>query len=90
MKNVFPCLSPCSVTAAFAGDDFSKEKADSVNSWIKSVCVSTGAYFGDLSGSLCINGYLRDEYADGSGRTLSNAGLRELLNYLRDHSVDGQ
>lgn len=89
-KTTIVCLSPCSVTAAYAGDEFSKEKADSVNSWIKSVCVSTGAYYGDLSQSLCINGYLRDEYADGSGRALSNAGLRELLNYLRDHSVEAQ
>ena len=89
-KTTIVCLSPCSVTAAYTGDDFNKEKADSVNSWIKSVCVSTGAYYGDLSQSLCINGYLRDEFADGSGRALNNAGLRELLNYLRDHSVEAQ
>lgn len=89
-RTIIVCLSPCSVTAAYAGDDFSKDKAAEVSGWIKSVCVSTGAYYGDLSQSLCNDGYLRDEYADGSGRALNNAGLRELLNYLRDHSVEAQ
>ena len=89
-KTTIVCLSPCSVTAAYAGDEYGKDKAAEVSSWIKSVCVSTGAYYGDLSQSLCADGYLRDEYADGSGRALNNAGLRELLNYLRDHSVEAQ
>lgn len=90
-KTVIVCISPCSVTAAYSGtDEFSKEKASEVNGWIKSVCIKTGAYYGDLNDTLCINGYLRDEYADGSGRALNNAGLRELLNYLRDHSVEAQ
>ena len=90
-KTTVVCLSPCSVTAAFSGlDDYSKEKASEVNGWIKSVCIKTGAYYGDLNDTLCVNGYLRDEYADGSGRALNNAGLRELLNYLRDHSVEAQ
>lgn len=89
-KTTIVCLSPCSVTAAYAGDEYGKDKAAEVSSWIKSVCVSTGAYYDDLSQSLCADGYLRDEYADGSGRALNNAGLRELLNYLRDHSVEAQ
>ena len=90
-KTTVVCLSPCSVTAAFSGvDDYSKERASEVNGWIKAVCIRTGAYYGDLNDTLCINSYLRDEYADGSGRALNNAGLREVLNYLRDHSVEAQ
>ncbi len=85
------CLSVCSVTTAYTGGyGLSREKAAEVNGWIKTVCVDTGAYFGDLSSTLCIDGYLRADYADGSGRALNNAGLREVLNYLRDHSVDAQ
>ena len=54
---------------------------------LKTFCINTGVYYGDVSQVLCVQGYLHDEYADGSGRALNNAGLRELLNYLRDHSV---
>ena len=33
---------------------------------------------------------MRSEFADGSGRALNRAGLEELLNYLRLHSLDTQ
>lgn len=90
-KTTIVCLSPCSVTAAYAADDgLSKEKAAEVNGWIKTVCVDTGAYYADLTEVLCTDGYLRDEYADGSGRALNNTGLREVLNFLRDHSTEAQ
>ena len=90
-KTIVVCLSPCSVTTAYSGQDgYGKDKALEVNSWIKSVCINTGVYYGDLTQFLCVQGYLHDEYADGSGRALNNAGLRVLLNYLRDHSVSAQ
>ena len=90
-KTIIVCLSPCSVTTAYSGaDGFGKDKAVEVNGWIKSICISTGAYYGDLTQFLCVQGYLHDEYADGSGRALNNAGLRVLLNYLRDHSIAAQ
>lgn len=90
-KTTIVCLSPCSVTAAYVGDDgLSKDKAAEVNGWIKTVCVDTGAYYGDLTAVLCSDGYLLDEYADGSGRALNTSGLREVLNYLRSHSTDAQ
>lgn len=85
------CLSLCSVTAAYAGEDgLTAEKAQEINGWIREVCVDTGAYYGDLAPVLCKDAYLRDEFADGSGRALNTAGLRELLNYLRDHSLNAQ
>ena len=56
----------------------------------QTVCVDTGAYYADLTEVLCTDGYLRDEYADGSGRALNNTGLREVLNFLRDHSTEAQ
>ncbi len=90
-KTTVVCLPPCSVTTAFSGsEEYSKDKAEEVNGWIKSICISTGVYYGDLTQILCVQGYLHDEYADGSGRALNNAGLRTMLNYLRDHSVDAQ
>lgn len=90
-KTIVVCLSPCSVTTAYSGaDGFGKDKAVEVNGWIKNICISTGVYYGDLTQEFCVQGYLHDEYADGSGRELNNAGLRQLLNYLRDHSVDAQ
>ncbi len=90
-KTKIVCLSACSVTASYAGSDgMSKDKAAELNGWIKTVCIDTGAYYGDLSGVLQQDGYLRDEFADGSGRALNSAGLRELLNYLSCHSLDEQ
>ena len=83
------CLSPIPTTAAYAGSDgLNGARYTEVNDWVKSVCISTGAWYGDLSDTLCQNGCLRDEYADGSGRALNTAGLRELLSYLRSHSLE--
>ena len=84
------CLSLCSVSAAYAGEDLNKDKVDEINGWIRAVCIETGAYYGDLSAVLCKDGYLRDEYADGSGRALNASGLGEVLSYLRTHSLDAQ
>ena len=84
------CLSLPSVSVSYAGGDMSKDRAEEINGWIKSVCVETGAYYADLGDTVCKDGWLREEYADGSGRALNAAGLRELLNYLRDHSLDAQ
>ena len=90
-KTKIVCLSLCSVTSAYAGaDGLSKDKAAEVNDWIKTVCIDTGAYYGELTDTLCLQGWLRADYADGSGRALNNAGLREFLNYLRDHSAADQ
>ena len=82
------CLSLCSVTASYAGmDGLSKDAVAEINGWIRTVCTETGAYYADLSGVLYDDGYLKSEYADGSGRCLNSAGLRELLQYLRTHSL---
>lgn len=85
------CLSLCSVTAAYIGTDgLDKTKAEEVNGWIKTVCIDTGAYYGDLTETLCLDSALRSDYADGSGRSLNTAGLQAVLSYLREHSLDGQ
>lgn len=85
------CLTLCSVTDAYQEENgMTPEKAEEINGWIREICINTGAFFGDLSDTLCENGRLRAEYADGSGRALNSAGLRELLNYLRDHSLNDQ
>lgn len=84
------CLSLPSVAASYAGEDLSKDRVEEINGWIKAVCVETGAYYADLSDVLCKDGWLRDEFADGSGRALNTSGLREVLSYLRNHSLDAQ
>ena len=85
------CLTLCSVTASYVGDDgMSGEKAQEINGWIRDLCIETGAFYGDLTPVLCVDGNLRADYADGSGRALNTAGLRELIGYLRSHSLDAQ
>lgn len=85
------CLSLCSVTTSYAGDDgMSPEKAQEINGWIRDLCIETGAYYGELGPVLCLDGILRADFADGSGRALNNAGLHELLRYLSCHSLDAQ
>lgn len=86
---VIICMSPASVNPAYSGSDgMNKERVGEIDSWIKTVCMETGAYYADLTGAIWNDGYLRSEYSDGSGRSLNSAGLREVLNYLRDHSLD--
>ena len=82
------CLSLCSVTASYAGmDGLSKDSVAEINGWIRAACIETGAYYADLSGVLYEDGYLKSEYADGSGRALNSAGLRAVLDYLKAHSI---
>ena len=81
------CGSLCSVTTAYAGDDgLTGERAAELNDWIKQVCIDTGAYYADWSSALTGGGYLRPEYAESNGRTLSAAGLNALLGWLRSHA----
>ena len=82
------CGSLCSVTTAYAGTDgLTGERASELDDWIKQVCTDTGAYYADWSSALTNGGYLRPEYAEGSGRSLNNAGLSALLNWLRTHAA---
>lgn len=82
------CLSLCSVTASYAGmDGLSKDSVAEINGWIRAACTETGAYYADLSGVLYEDGYLKSEYADGSGRALNSTGLRAVLDYLKTHSI---
>lgn len=85
------CLSLCSVTLSHMDSQgLTHEKVTEIDSWIKSICIETGAYYGNAADALCNTGYLRAEFADGSGRALNTAGLEELLRYLRTHSLDLQ
>lgn len=82
------CGSLCSVTTAHAGTDgLTGERVSELNEWVKQVCTDTGAYYADWSSALTNGGYLRPEYAEGSGRSLNNAGLSALLNWLRTHAA---
>lgn len=85
---IIVCLSLSSVTAAYVGTDgLNAEKAAEINGWIKTVCIDTGAYYGDLGSTLCSDGNLLSEYADGTGRSLNSTGLRAVLSYLRNHNA---
>ena len=82
------CGAVCSVTTAYAGTDgLTGERAAEVNGWIREVCTDTGAYYADWSSALTNGGYLRPEYAEADGRTLSGAGLSALLGWLRTHAA---
>ncbi len=81
------CGAFCSVTTAYAGaDGLTAERAPEINEWIKQVCTDTGAYYADWFSTLTSGGYLRPEYAEADGRTLSGAGLSALLGWLRTHA----
>lgn len=85
---VIICGSVCSVTTAYAGSAGpSAERAAELNEWIKAVCTDTGAYYADWFSTLTDGGYLRPEYAEADGRTLSSAGLTALLGWLRSHAA---
>ena len=85
------CLSLCSIALSHIDSEgLTHEKVMEIDGWIKTVCIDTGAYYGNVADALCNTGYMRSEFADGSGRALNRAGLEELLNYLRLHSLDTQ
>ncbi len=81
------CGSVCSVTTAYAGSDgLSAERAPEINAWIQQVCTDTGALYADWFSALTNGGYLRPEYAESDGRSLSAAGFSALLGWLRTHA----
>lgn len=85
------CLSLCCVTESHDDSDgMTPERAVKINGWIQEVCIETGAFYGDLSDTLCFNGFLREDFADESGRALNEAGLDALFTYLRNHDVTRQ
>jgi len=76
-----------SVTAAYAGGGASAEKTAEINGWIRQICLDTGAVWADWSGVLTDGGYLRPEFAEADGRTLSSIGLSTLCGWLRTHAA---
>ena len=75
------CCSIGSVTAAYAGSDgLSSELIAQANDWIKQVCTSTGVYYADLASVLNDDeGHLIAEYAAEDGRSISAAGINQVM-----------
>ena len=83
------CCSIGSVTAAYAGSDgLSSQLVTQANDWIRQVCASTGVYYGDLASILNgDDGYLKAEYAEADGRSISSAGINAVMDYFRMHGI---
>ncbi len=83
------CCSIGSVTAAYAGSDgLSSQLVAQANDWIRQVCASTGVYYGDLASILNgDDGYLKAEYAEADGRSISSAGINAVMDYFRMHGI---
>lgn len=83
------CCSIGSVTAAYAGSDgLSSQLVAQANDWIRQVCASTGVYYGDLASILNgDDGYLKAEYAEANGRSISSAGINAVMDYFRMHGI---
>lgn len=78
-----------SVTAGYNGTDgVNANVIRSVQEWIKTVCVRTGAWYCD-SGSAVNDGagWLDSDYASANGKALNSAGLQKILEYLRTHAT---
>ena len=83
------CCSIASVSSAYPGSDgLSKELIADANSWIKDVCIQSGAYFADIASLLNDDdGYLKAEYSSPDGRSVGNAGIAKIVEYFRYHSI---
>ena len=76
-----------SVTAAYAGEGMSAERAGEINTWLRQICVDTGAVWADWSEVLNDGGFLRAEFAESDGHTLNAVGLSTVCSWLRTHAT---
>lgn len=70
------------------GDGLTTHMIALANSWIRQVCVNTGAYYADLASLLNDQyGFLSDTFMTPDGRSISAAGINLLVDYFRSHYV---
>ena len=88
-QTVIIVCSISSVTTGYSGVDGSNANViRTVNGWIQTVCMRTGAYYCDSASALNDRaGWLDSDYAAVNGKALNTAGLQKFLEYLRHHAV---
>lgn len=86
---VIICCSVSSVTTGYSGvSGLTPGALKEANSWIRQVCVDTGAYFADTATAVNDSAnWLMPDYATVNGKTLNSEGLNAFLSYLRTHMV---
>ena len=68
------------------GDGLSPQLIASANSWIRQVCIDTGAYYADIAAIVNDEqGFLSDEFLTPDGRSIAAAGIALIVDYLRCH-----
>lgn len=88
-NTVIMVCSISSVTTNYSGvDGVNANTIKTVNGWIRTVCMRTGAYFCDCGSAVNDRaGWLDSDYAAVNGKALNTSGLQKLLEYLRTHAV---
>ena len=83
------CCSIASVGSNYQrSDELTPQLIAQANSWIRQVCIDTGAYFADLASVLNKDdGYMRDEFFAADGRGLNAAGISQIVDYFRFHGI---
>ena len=70
------------------GDGLTSDMIFYANSWIRKICVSTGAYYADLASLLNDQyGMLSDSYMTPDGRSISAMGINLIVDYFRSHYI---
>ena len=84
------CCSIASVSTNYqGGDGLTPELVARANTWIRQVCVQTGAWYADIASLLNdSSGYLSDSYLMPDGRSISEAGIAIVVDYFRTHGLN--
>ena len=70
------------------GDGLTSDMIFYANSWIRQICVNTGAYYADLASLLNDEyGMLADTFMTPDGRSISAAGINMIVDYFRSHYI---
>lgn len=83
------CCSLASVGTNYSRtDELTPDMIANANSWIRRICIETGAWYADLASVLNNEeGYMRDEFFAADGRGLNAAGISQIVDYFRFHGI---
>ena len=83
------CCTLGSVSPSYLSTDgLTPELIAQANGWIREICAANGCYLADIASVLNgEDGYIRAEYVNSNGRTLSDKGISAMTDYLRYHAL---
>ena len=86
--NIIVC-SIGSISSNYQGSDgLTTYLISQANSWIRQVCVNTGAYYADIASIVNDEyGYLSDTFLTPDGRSIAAAGIALIVDYFRFHYI---